>query len=61
MHHVRKVLVLESHHELLPGRPWVPSLAGAAQHEQISCKWAIHLKTAQLCYDSAPSDICPTR
>ncbi|MQG92959.1 hypothetical protein F6X59_09655 [Pseudomonas sp. MN1F] len=32
-----------------------------AQHEQNSCKRAMHLKTAQLCYDSAPSEICPTR
>ncbi len=29
MHHVRKVLGIESHHDLLPGRPWVPCFADA--------------------------------
>ncbi|NVN65153.1 hypothetical protein FGL97_18435 [Pseudomonas putida] len=61
MHHVRKVLVLESHHDLLPGHPGCFALSAPVQHEQFSCKWATCLKTAQLCYDSAPSVIRPTR
>ncbi|AFK67366.1 hypothetical protein YSA_01078 [Pseudomonas putida ND6] len=46
---------------MLPGRPGCLALPPPAQHEQFSCKWATCLKTAQLCYDSAPSDIRPTR
>ena len=57
MHHVPNVLIPESHHDCLTG-PWV--LWRAHQHEGNSCKWPARLKSVQLCYYSAPSEIRPT-